>query len=468
MVTKQLSDFLHGLRYEDLPKQAVQQAKMCVEDLVGVAAAGSVRPQGRIWHSYLTRMPQRPEAAVWNGRWDTLLCENAAALNAAYAHVIDMDDVHNASITHLGAVTIPAALAAGQKYHRSGREVLTAIAAGYEAGARIGEAINPGSYHYWHTTGVVGSFTSAVAVGKLLHLTSGQLLNAIGSAGTQSAGLWQFIQDGAMSKTLHTANATLCGIRAAELSALGFTAARDILGGSRGFLGAMTGDADPEALVRDLGSAPYKIQANSFKPYACCRHTHSANYCVELLKWEQELRPEQIAKITDYTYQVAKDNVDAPAPATPYGFKFSVQYCIAAEFLYGALTEAEFSQDKTGAPEVRQLMDKISVVVDPALEELYQADRDRWPHRLEVELKDGSRLVQQVEYPFGDFHNPFRWDDIHSKFFSLTEGLLPRDQAEELTRRLAGLEELEDVNQLFQDVPGCGSGLSPVKRSSIA
>ena len=189
MLTKQLSEFLHGLRYEDLPEQAVHQAKMCVEDLVGVAAAGSVRPQGRIWHSYISSLPQRPEAAVWNGRWEAMLCENAAALNAACAHVIDMDDVHNSSITHLGAVTIPAALAAGQKYHRSGREVLTAIAAGYELGARIGEAINPGSYHYWHTTGVVGSFASAVAVGRLLRLTSEQLLNAIGSAGTQSAGL---------------------------------------------------------------------------------------------------------------------------------------------------------------------------------------------------------------------------------------------------------------------------------------
>lgn len=469
MLTKQLSDFLHALRYEDLPEQAASQAKMCVEDLIGVAVAGSVRPQGKIWRSYLSRLPQRPEAAIWNGRWDALLCEYAAALNAAYAHVIDMDDVHNSSITHLGAVTIPAALAVGQKYHRSGREVLAAIAAGYEAGARIGEAINPGSYHYWHTTGVVGSFASAVAAGKLLRLTPEQLLNAIGSAGTQSAGLWQFIQDGAMSKTLHTANAALCGIRAAELAALGFTAAQDILCGERGFLGAMTKDAHPEALVRDLGRGPLKIQTNSFKPYACCRHTHAANYCVELLKREHSIPPESIVRITDYTYQVAKDNVDAPAPATPYGFKFSVQYCIAAEFLYGALTEGEFSQEKTGAPAVRRLMDRISVAVDPALEGIYQADHNRWPHRLEVELADGSRLVQQVEYPFGDFHNPFQWEDIHHKFFSLTQGLTPAEQAEALTRRFPSLEELEDVNELFSMFSGCGYGfLQPNRKSVIA
>ena len=172
MLTKQLSDFLYEVRYDSLPSKAVDNAKLYLGDLLGVAAA---------------------------------------ALNAACAHVMDMDDVHNASITHLGAVTIPAALAVGQKLHRSGREVLAAIAAGYEIGARVGEAINPGSYHYWHTTGVVGALCSAVAAGKLMGLDREKLLHAIGSAGTQAAGLWQFLEDGAMSKTLHTANGTLCG-----------------------------------------------------------------------------------------------------------------------------------------------------------------------------------------------------------------------------------------------------------------
>ena len=449
MLTEQLSDFLYEVRYESLPSKAVDNAKLYLEDLLGVAAAGSVQPQGGIWRSYFAAGDGQQEATAWNSGLERLSCEHAAALNAACAHVMDMDDVHNASITHLGAVTIPAALAVGQKLHRSGREVLAAIAAGYEIGARVGEAINPGSYHYWHTTGVVGALCSAVAAGKLMGLDRKKLLHAIGSAGTQAAGLWQFLEDGAMSKTLHTANATLCGIRSAELAALGFTAARDILGGERGFLGAMTADHHPEALTRGLGSQPYQIQTNSFKPYACCRHTHSADYCVELLKKKYALDPARIVRITDYTYQVAKDNVDAPAPATPYGFKFSVQYCIAAAFLYGSLTDEVFSADKTNAPAARALMDKVTVVVDPALEGLYQADHNQWPHRLEVELDDGTRLIQQMEYPFGDFNNPFTWDDAHTKFFAVTKGILPRVEAEELTRRIAALEELNDINDLF-------------------
>ncbi len=447
MLTKQLSDHLHGLTYQDLPDQAVDCAKMCVEDLLGAAFAGSVRPQGEIWRRYFDGKAQGSEAAVWDSRMGRATCENAAALNAAYSHVIDMDDVHNSSITHMGAITIPAALAAGQKYHRSGRDVITAIVAGYEIGARIGEAINPGAYHRWHTTGVVGSYSSAVAAGKLLDLDQDQMLSAIGSAGTQSAGLWQFIEDGAMSKTLHTANGTLCGIRSAELAKLGFTAAKDILGGDRGFLGGMTPDNHPEAITRDLGGE-LKIQSNSFKPYACCRHTHSADYCVELLK-KEGLDPARIAKITDHTYKVAVGTVDNNAPATPYAFKFSVQYCIAAAFVYGRLTDDVFSSEMTANPQVLDLMKKVTVVMDPGLEAMYQADKNKWPHRLVVELDDGTVKTIQVEYPFGDFNNPFTWEDAHNKFYSLTQGLLTEDAAKTLTARISKLEEMEDVNDLF-------------------
>ncbi len=456
MSTKKLSDFLWEITYEDLPQQAVTAAKMCVEDLLGVSLSGSVQKQGVLWRNYFQQKPAGSEASVWDAHFGHALCENAAALNAAYAHVIDMDDVHNSSITHLGAVTIPAALAVGQKYHRTGAEVIAAIAAGYEAGARVGESINPGSYHYWHTTGVVGSFSSAVAAGKLMGLNQEQLLNAIGSAGTQASGLWQFIKDGAMSKTLHTANATICGIRSAELAAVGITAAQDILCGERGLLGAMTPKNHPEALTQGLGGHTYKIQSNSFKPYACCRHTHSAGWCVELLMRKHQVDPRRIVRITDYTYQVAMNNVNAPRPANPYGFKFSVQYCIAAILLWGNLNDEVFSAERTSSPEARSLMSKITVAVDPKLEGFYQADPNQWPHRLEVELDDGRELTEEVIFPFGDFNNPFDWNAAHTKFQALTAGILHPNSCQMLTTRITELEKLNDINLLF-------SGLASVE-----
>lgn len=449
MQTQRLSDFLHKLQYQMLPPQAVDAAKMFVEDLLGVALAGSVQAPGKIWRQYFGQTRGRMEATAWIDGLERRSCAAAAALNAACGHALDLDDVHNASITHLGAVTIPAALAVGQKLHSSGRAVIVAIAAGYEIGARVGEAINPGSYHYWHTTGIVGALCSAVAAGKLMGLDREQMLSAIGSAGTQSSGLWQFLEDGAMSKTLHTANATLCGLRSAELAALGFTAARDILAGEHGLLGAMTADNHPEILTRDLHWERCALLSNSLKPYACCRHTHSANYCAELLR-RQRVDPEHIVSIVDYTYRVAANTVDNPNPATPYAYKFSGQHCTAAMLVYGSLQEKAFTQEATSAPLVRQLMSKVTLVCDPELEKQYQADHNRWPHRLVVTMDDGRVLTQQVDYPYGDFNNPFNWEFEHQKFHSLADGVITPERANILAERIAHLEELEDVNLLFQ------------------
>ena len=82
MLTKQLSDFLYEVRYESLPSKAVDNAKLYLEDLLGVAAAGSVQPQGGIWRSYFAAGDGQQEATAWNSGLERLSCEHAAALNA--------------------------------------------------------------------------------------------------------------------------------------------------------------------------------------------------------------------------------------------------------------------------------------------------------------------------------------------------------------------------------------------------
>lgn len=449
MYTKRLARFARALSFADLPAPAVELGKMCVEDLLGVALAGSVRPQGRIWHNYFTAEGSSGPVHAWEPGFPRLACPQGAALNSAYAHLLDMDDVHNASIVHLGAITVPAALALGSSLHRSGRQVLAAIAAGYEVGARVGEAITPGSYYFWHTTGVVGALATAAVAGKLLELDEAQYLNTFGSAGTQAAGLWEFLANGAMSKALHTANATLCGIRAARLAGLGLTGATRILEGERGLLRALTSDNDPQALIRGLGSAPLKLLGISFKPYACCRHTHSANYAMESVMIRRHLLPDSIVRIVDRTYAVAKQTVDCPHPATPYACKFSAQYCIAAMLLRGELTDDVFTESARTDPRLRALMDKITVVLDPALEAEHAADTSRWPHLLEITLDSGEVLTEKVDYPLGDARNPFDWTMADGKFYAVTNGVLPYDQAQRLCQHIRQLDELDDISLLF-------------------
>lgn len=452
METKKLAEFLMTIRPETLDEHTVDYAKMCVEDLIGVAIAGSAASVGGIWARYCLEEPMAPgapTATCWNGSMQQAPYRTAAAYNAACGHLMDLDDLHNASVVHLAAVTIPAALALGQKLHSSGAEVLSAIVAGYEAGARVGEAINPEAYWFWHTTGVVGSFASAAAAAKLLKLDEELLLNALGNAGTQSAGLWEFMENGSMSKSLHTANATLCGLRAAELAKLGFTGAHTILEGKKGFVKALNANGHLHAITDGLGTALYQIRSNSFKPYACCRHTHSANACVQWMKEHYSIDPDQIASITDRTYQLAIDLADAPKPTTPYSYKFSIQYCIAAMLLYGMLDESVFTPERTQQPQIQALMAKIRVVQDSEIQKEFTENPNRWPHVLEIRMKDGQTYTHRVDVPPGDFMNPFSWNDADRKFRQITSGILPQERSTKLLEKIRTMQTLEDINSLF-------------------
>ena len=155
----------------------------------------------------------------------------AAMVNAAAAHVVEQDDVHNGSVFHPAAVVFPPALAVAQTLalgtrpadRRRGR------LRGRHPRRRI---LGRSHYKIFHTTGTAGTIAAAVTVGRLLNLDAGQMLRA-GSAGTQAAGLWEFLRDAADSKQLHTAKAAADGLTAAYLARDGFTGARHIPEGPR-------------------------------------------------------------------------------------------------------------------------------------------------------------------------------------------------------------------------------------------
>ncbi len=447
--TRRLAAYLAGMRYEDLGRHTVDIAKMCVQDFIGVAIAGSAKRESEIWKAYYADQPGTPTASTFQPGFAAFGPEQAAALNAVFGHVMDMDDVHNASITHLAVITVPTAFALAQQLHKGGKEIIEAVAAGYEAGARIGEAINPSSYKYWHTTAVVGAFSAGVTAAKLLGLTEEELVNCLGSAGTQAAGLWEFLASGSMSKVLHTANANLCGIRSARLAKLGFTGAPTILEGERAFIRALAPEFDLNCLVKGYGEG-YRIEENSFKPYACCRHTHSANYCIEQILASHNLDPEEILSITDDTYSTAVQTTNNPYPENPYAAKFSLQFCIAAAIVLKDLSDRVFTMENINNPQIKNLMAKIQVKVNKNLDDDFRKDPNRWSHRLAIALANGETITEQVDYPIGDFKNPFDQPMADRKFRLLAQDMLGEETCSRLLEGLHQLETIQDINTLFQ------------------
>ena len=446
--TRCLAAYLCGMDVSKFSDHTVDITKMCIEDFIGVAIAGSAKKESGIWKEYYSGKLTAPQASTFQPGFTKMTVEQAAALNAVFGHVMDMDDVHNASITHLAVITVPTAFALGQQLRKSGKEIIEAVAAGYEAGARIGEAINPSSYKYWHTTGVVGAFAAGVTAAKLLGLDEEQMVNCLGSAGTQAAGLWEFLASGSMSKVLHTANANLCGLRSAELAKLGFTGAPTILEGDRAFVNALAPEPDLDSLTKGFGEG-YRIEENSFKPYACCRHTHSANYCIEKILSAHALDPEDIVSITDDTYSTAVQTTNNPYPENPYAAKFSLQFCIAAAIVLKDLSDRTFTVDNIDNPAVKDRMEKIKVKVNKELDDEFKQDPNQWSHRLTICLKNGETITEQVDYPIGDFKNPFDWEMADRKFRLLTEDMIGGEGVTRLLDKLHNLETIQDINEIF-------------------
>lgn len=449
MQTKELAGLICQIDEQHMSATARLVVRQTVLDIIGAAISGSVTAEGNIWSKYfLTYHSDEPTATVWGKNLPAAGYRHTAAVNAAFGHILDFDDVCNLAIAHLGVVTVPGALAVAQRRNASGRELMSAVAAGFEIGARVGYAINPSAYKIWHTTSVVGGLSTCAAVGWLLHLSPEQMLHAFGSAGTQAAGLWEFMADGAMSKPLHTANATLCGIRSAELAALGLTGASQILEGPQGLLRAMSKEYNPERLMQNL-DPEYLISKNAFKPYPCCRHIHSAMYSMVKLLQKHQLSPNQIAQIRSYTYDTARNLTDRPEPATTYACKFSMQYCLSAITMRGGYDIAIFDDVSMSDASIRAFMQKVRVISDTDINRKISQDAACWANRLEVECTDGSILTEATDYPPGDPNAPMTWSASLEKFHSLADPVIGRECADYISQKIEQLEQLNNVNDIF-------------------
>jgi 2-methylcitrate dehydratase PrpD len=257
-----------------------------------------------------------------------------------------------------------------------------------------------------------------------------------------------------MSKPLHAGHAAASGVLAAGLARRGMSGARRILEGGRGFFAATSQDADPQRVVGDLAPqmADYRITGVSIKPYASCRHTHSAIDAGLQIRSQFAPDPEQIARVEVETYEAALTLNDNPAPTRPDAAQFSFQYCVASALWRGSVDLPDFGPDTIMDPGLRSLMSRVTVRHSPALEQRYPA---AWPVRVSVALRDGQTLVQSVETPKGDPENPLSWDELKSKFCRMVIGTEWEPRAEALIEGVCDLDRRKTVD-LLEEHPARG------------
>ena len=409
--SKVLADFAATLKPADIPEDVMRRGEDLLVDWFGSAVAGKGATPVEILTRFVEQMGPisgPSEILVHRSSSSPYL---AAMSNAAASHVVEQDDLHNSSVFHPATVVFSPALACAQALGRSGPEFLTAAITGYEVGIRVGEFLGRSHYKIFHTTGTAGSLASAAAVGHLLQLSPEQMLHAFGSAGTQSAGLWEFLRDAADSKQLHTAHAAGTGLMAAYLAQGGFTGAQHILEGKQGLAAGMSSDADPNCLVDRLGTR-WASAETSFKYHASCRHTHPAADALLHTMQSNRIQAQDIDRIVTHVHQGAIDVLGPVThPTTIHQSKFSMGTVLAIIAHYQFAGLQEFA-DHFSDPEICALRDRVTMELDPEIDAAYPK---RWIGKVTVILKDGRQLHGRVDEPKGDPGNTLSRTEITDK-----------------------------------------------------
>ena len=342
----------------------------------------------------------------------------------------------------------------GRKRHvpetGQGRDVLRAVVAGYELMIRTSLAAGTLSMRRrgWHITGLCGTFGAAAAAGPLLGLDRLQMANALGLAGTQSAGLFAFTCDGANSKRLHPGRSAQSGVFAAELAARGFTGPTAVLEyEDGGFCHAVSDASTLELFTHGLGE-DYVTAGVSLKPYACCGSTHSSIDAVRWLAHTYHIQPQDVEEIIVANHSVVKLQTSWwYEPVSPMQAQMNMEYCVAVALTDGNAGPQQFTSDKIADPCLVELAHKVRFEIDPEIEQIYPR---AFPGRVAIRLRDGRIVEQYVPGPKGSPENPMTLDEVTTKFHLLVDPVLGRDRAERLATLIAEMDTLENVQSLTE------------------
>ncbi|MDN5345348.1 MAG: hypothetical protein PWQ18_1462 [Clostridia bacterium] len=451
MIALQMAEFVANLSYDAIPAGVRAKAKLCLLDALGCALGACRHPDILKLIRAVRRVEGEGHSTIW-GTGQPASLGAAAIAHSSMAHTLDFDDFHKKGKVHCGAIIVPAVLTVAEQQEVSGREIITALVAGYEVMLRVAMAVDAAAHRLqgWHGTATCGTFGAAAAVGKLLGLDAYWLANALGTAGTQSGGVWAFTADGAMTKKFHAGRAAWSGTLAAFLAREGFTGATQIFEATDGgFLQVFSPHPHPELLTAGLGTE-WEILQVGFKPYACCRTIQPAIAAALALRRQYGLSWEQVQQarsIKVFTYKVAKKQNDLPLPpANPNMAQFNLPFLVALALREGNIRVNDFNEQTIQDPDLLAVAGKVEVEVDPAIESRFPA---QWSCRLEIVTASGQVLEADIEAAKGDADNPLDLAEHQEKFKGLLTGSPYAGAADALFNLLLQMDEDSNSERLI-------------------
>ena len=446
-IAEQIADWAKGLTASKIPDPVRETTANVLLDFAGNCV--SVRQM-----DYVQSLVR-----AWDGTGDCTALGHAAPFDAAGAAVIngtaahgeDFDDTYEGSPVHAGAPALPAILAACERHGRSGSDVLVGTAVAMEVMCRL-TVVAPTAIHRagFHPTAVIGAMGAAAGVGAAIGLSSGQITNALGIAGSMASGIIEYLAEGTWTKRLHPGWAAQSGLRAASMAQQGFTGPRTVFEGTHGFFFTFADpsiDQDLSHLTSDLGK-DWRMQRIAFKPYAC--GTMAQPYIDCAIKLAEEVNDAaDIASIECETgegivHRLWEPLAEKHVPSTPYSSKFSIPYLIAVGFLDHAVGLAQFTDARIRDQDVLDLAKKVTYVVDPNNE--YPRN---YSGHIRATMRNGSDHVVRQPHMRGGTREPLERREIVAKFQNNVRfGGWSEQQSNTLQSWCENLFDMKDLNEL--------------------
>jgi 2-methylcitrate dehydratase PrpD len=443
---RQLANFAAELDFDDIPEDVVAAAKLHALDALGCGlAARALGESGYAIAAALELGLEGPATAI--GVEHGLPAHEAAFVNGTLCHALDFDDTHAASVVHVSASVVPAALAAAQLHGASGTDMLAALVAGSEVSTRLGAAAG-GLFHArgFHPTGVCGVFGATAAAARLRGLDAETTTNALGIAGSMASGLLEFLADGSETKRLHPGWAAHAALTAVRLAAYGATGPGTVFEGRRGLYGAYLAGAevDLEGQLAGLGER-WETVAIAFKPYPACHYVHAPVDALAQILQEVPLEAGDVSEIVAFSDETGVPLVLEPLedklrPRTPYDAKFSLPYCLAALLVHGRLGVESFTDEAIAEEAVLELTPRIRYELKH-----YAAAPDAFPGGVRLVRGDGRTFERELRYQRGGSENPMSTDDVLAKYRANALLALPPDAVSELEAAVLDLESQPDA-----------------------
>lgn len=451
-LSEKIADFALQTRITDIPESVIEYGKTVLMDVFGVALTSVDLTHAKAIRKTLEELQSTGNCTLWGLKEKANLAD-AVMHNSCLIHGADYDDTHIAGFVHPSAPIVSTAITCGEMVNASGQEILEAMVVGWEIIIRLGLAtLGRGDDIGFHTTGLIAPFASVCTAARLLKGSKETLVNALGICGSQAGALQEFLNSGAQVKKLHPGWGSHSAIYAFLLAKNGLSGPPKVFEGNFGLWKTHFGNTNGlSEAFEDLG-VNWHIEGIAFKMYPICHDTHSFVDCAIRVMNREGFTADQIRHVECRIEPRCYDIVCLPLqektrPENDFIMRFSLQYVVAAAFVFGCVTPAEIDVNLGKDIRVLDMIDKIECIADPDKE-----NPGYLPGWIKITLDDGREFVEQQLYEAGSFENPIDVRRVREKYFQNMQHFYSQEQTEKILGLIEGFDEMETMDEFLQAI----------------